>query len=81
MNKAVIDDLKNLATSVAEFAIQPKNIDPNEMLLTFNCGIGMTIILPQQELAKAQDLLQKHECRSWHIGNVVEDKSQSVRYT
>ena len=56
------------------------NIAHEEMLLTFNCGIGMVIILPQEELTKAQKLLEKHDCQSWHIGHVVADANQLVRY-
>lgn len=57
------------------------NIERNEMLLTFNCGIGMAIILPAEGLPAAQELLQQHQCNSWHIGDVVEDQNQSVRYS
>ncbi len=57
------------------------NIEPAEMLLTFNCGIGMTIILPEAELRNAQELLEQHGYRSWHIGDVITDQTQSVHYS
>jgi len=57
------------------------NISDDEMLLTFNCGIGMAVILPQEQLPTAQALLKTHGHDSWNIGTIVADKSNSVNYT
>ena len=46
------------------------NVAPDEMLRTFNCGIGMCVVLSERDLPAAQAILEKHEVRSWPIGVV-----------
>lgn len=56
------------------------NINEDEMLLTFNCGIGMTLIVPEKSVASIQAILNNHDINSFIVGEVVEDQSNSVQY-
>jgi phosphoribosylformylglycinamidine cyclo-ligase len=46
------------------------NVEENEMLDTFNCGIGLCVILPKEEAAQAQATLQAHQKESFLIGEI-----------
>lgn len=46
-------------------------IDPEEMFRTFNMGIGMAVILSEDEVDKARALLAQHGWQSWPIGHLV----------
>lgn len=52
----------------------------DEMLRTFNMGIGMALIVPQRRLAAVQRQLQRRREASYVIGEVVRGRS-SVRYS
>ena len=55
------------------FAWLQKNgqIEQTEMLRTFNCGIGMVVVLPQTQLDAAQKLLVQEGIESWPIGTII----------
>lgn len=65
---------------VFEWLASNGNISSKEMLLTFNCGIGMVLIVPQAEAAKIDDILKPHDINSMVIGEVVKDPDSSVSY-
>ncbi len=46
------------------------NITNNEMLKTFNCGIGMAVMLPENQTQTAIDLLAEHGETAVRIGTV-----------
>jgi len=46
------------------------NIDPAEMYRTFNCGIGMVVIVPRERAAAAVQLLGAHGETAAVIGEV-----------
>ena len=43
-----------------------------DMLRTFNCGIGMVVILPADELPMARDVIARAGHSAWVVGEVVE---------
>jgi phosphoribosylformylglycinamidine cyclo-ligase len=45
-------------------------IPPKDMIRTFNCGIGMVVIVPRKDVAKAQALLKKAKIANYVIGGV-----------
>ncbi|WP_018860539.1 MULTISPECIES: phosphoribosylformylglycinamidine cyclo-ligase [unclassified Thioalkalivibrio] len=51
---------------------QAGDIAPEEMLRTFNCGIGMTVIIPEDRVEAASSTLARAGIPSWPIG-VIED--------
>jgi phosphoribosylformylglycinamidine cyclo-ligase len=46
------------------------NISTEEMRKTFNCGIGMAIIVDQNDIKKTLDILQQCNERVWEIGKI-----------
>ena len=51
---------------------QHAQIDDNEMLQTFNCGIGMCAIVKAQQADKVLDYLAKNNCAGSVIGKVIQ---------
>jgi phosphoribosylformylglycinamidine cyclo-ligase len=40
------------------------------MYRTFNCGVGMIIVVPAEELAKSVEILNNNGEKAWHIGAI-----------
>lgn len=49
---------------------QQGNIHEQEMLLTFNCGVGMVLIIPQTTTAACIDILTAAGETAWQIGTI-----------
>ncbi len=56
------------------------NINKGEMLLTFNCGIGMALVVPEDSVASIRETLNTFDINSFIIGEVVDDEKNSVQY-
>jgi len=46
------------------------NIEVAEMLRTFNCGVGMILVLPEDDAQAAVELLQSQGEQAWLLGRV-----------
>jgi phosphoribosylformylglycinamidine cyclo-ligase len=46
------------------------------MWRTFNCGIGMVVILPEAEAGAAIDLMKQHDIQAWKIGQIKSGSNQ-----
>ena len=46
------------------------NITPLEMAKTFNCGIGMAVIVPPEKMAEATQIFEQHGETVYNIGTV-----------
>ena len=46
------------------------NINETEMLRTFNCGIGMVVVLPEDQLDSVQATLTQAGIENWSIGRI-----------
>ncbi len=57
--------------AVFDWLAQAGNIAESEMLRTFNCGIGMVVVLPEAAVSQAQEILQQHKIRSQVIGHIA----------
>jgi len=56
--------------------IQEKsNLSHNEMLSTFNCGIGMIISIPKKDLSKGIKILKKLRIPNIELGKIISKKS------
>lgn len=57
------------------------NIGSDEMLKTFNCGVGMILVLPQDQAQNAVDLLNSLGEDAWIIGEIIHaEGNSSVSY-
>jgi len=54
------------------------NIESNEMYRVLNCGVGMVVIVPQEESEAAIAKLNKLGETSWLVGEVVESTGEQV---
>lgn len=52
------------------------NIDAHEMYRTFNCGIGMLLILNQKDADKTMDILSEQGEKIYRIGYVTKGKKE-----
>ncbi|WP_440875936.1 phosphoribosylformylglycinamidine cyclo-ligase [Thalassotalea sp. PLHSN55] len=48
------------------------NISSHEMYRTFNCGVGMVIAVPADQLAKSLEILNAQGENAWHIGAIAD---------
>ncbi len=69
--EARIDRSGWTAPPVFDWLSAAGNVAPAEMLRTFNCGIGMAVILPRQRAQDALGLMAEHGERAWHIGEIA----------
>ncbi|MCW8878098.1 MAG: phosphoribosylformylglycinamidine cyclo-ligase [Kangiellaceae bacterium] len=53
------------------------NVEQMEMYRTFNCGVGMVIVVSQENLEKAINILNELGEDAWHLGEIVESKDNS----
>jgi phosphoribosylformylglycinamidine cyclo-ligase len=59
------------------------NVEVAEMRRTFNCGVGMVVIVASADAEKAIQLLNEHGEEAWQIGRVVTgnvDADRAVHY-
>ena len=62
--------------------IQEKSrLTDNDMFKTFNCGLGMIIIIDKKDELKVHNIIKKNGFRSYTIGKVIKRiKNQSICY-
>jgi len=53
-------------------------LDDSEMLRTFNCGIGMVLIVPKDKVDEAKSLLQNSDDVVYDLGVLVEGDGEQV---
>ena len=78
--KAVIDEKSWEWPSVFNWLQEKGNIDTYEMYRTFNCGVGMVIALPQEQVETALAILKQAGENAWLIGHIehAEDDAEQV---
>ncbi len=48
------------------------NITTHEMYRTFNCGVGIILVVPSDKVEQSISILKDHGENAWHIGAIVE---------
>ncbi|OOF68729.1 phosphoribosylformylglycinamidine cyclo-ligase [Rodentibacter caecimuris] len=79
--KAVINEQSWEWQPIFKWLQEQGNIDTHEMYRTFNCGVGMIIALPQEDVETALGLLKQAGENAWLIGKIEsakEDEKQVV---
>ncbi len=77
---AKIDLSKLPKVKLFEWLQEAGNLTNEQMLETFNCGIGYAIIVDTNNVNSVNDLSRLHGITCYEIGEVVVDSSNSVRY-
>jgi phosphoribosylformylglycinamidine cyclo-ligase len=47
------------------------NITTHEMYRTFNCGVGMVLVVPADKVSQSLAILSEHGEQAWHIGAIA----------
>lgn len=68
--KAVIDGNSWQWPAIFNWLQQQGNISRHEMYRTFNCGVGMIVVVPQDKLQQALSLLTAAGETAWHLGEI-----------
>ena len=58
---------------------QQGNVTNKEMLRTFNCGVGMVVIIPQDRVLACIDGLNRSGETAWQIGEIIQRKANQAR--
>lgn len=56
------------------------NVAPQEMLRTFNCGVGMVLVVAAQKAGPALEQLAAEGVKAWQIGRIVSG-GEGVKFT
>jgi phosphoribosylformylglycinamidine cyclo-ligase len=67
---AVIDTGSWDQGPVFDWLARHGNIETDEMRRTFNCGVGMVVAVPNDELDAALEILREHGETAWRIGEI-----------
>ncbi|MCQ9121647.1 phosphoribosylformylglycinamidine cyclo-ligase [Rodentibacter pneumotropicus] len=79
--KAVIDEKSWEWQPIFKWLQEQGNISTYEMYRTFNCGVGMVIALPQNQVETALAILKQAGENAWLIGHIeqaADDEAQVV---
>ncbi len=56
------------------------NIEPMEMVRTFNCGVGFVVVVPSDKADEAIKVLNESGETAWKLGEIVERTAEPVVY-
>jgi phosphoribosylformylglycinamidine cyclo-ligase len=68
---AAIDTTSWQQGAVFDFLQQHGNIETAEMRRTFNCGVGMVVVVNPAHAVRAIDLLNENGEQAWQLGTIV----------
>ncbi|MCP4985541.1 MAG: phosphoribosylformylglycinamidine cyclo-ligase [Colwellia sp.] len=58
--------------SIFNWLQEKGNITEHEMYRTFNCGVGMIIVVPADKVEQSVEILSAHGEKAWHIGSIAD---------
>ena len=78
--QAVIDGNSWQWPEIFNWLQEKGNITTHEMYRTFNCGVGMIIVVPADQVQNSLDILSAHGEKAWHIGAIaaMQDGAEQV---
>jgi len=68
--RAVIDSNSWQQPEVFAWLQEHGNVADNEMLRTFNCGVGMVVCVSKEDEQTATSLLQENQEQVWRLGTI-----------
>ncbi len=69
--KAVIDSQSWQWPSVFNWLQEQGNVDTHEMYRTFNCGVGLMLVVPQDSASAIVDKLNELGENAWELGTIA----------
>ncbi|NQZ24397.1 MAG: phosphoribosylformylglycinamidine cyclo-ligase [Colwellia sp.] len=75
--QAIIDGNSWQWPEIFNWLQEKGNITTHEMYRTFNCGVGMIIVVPADSLAQSLEILTAHGENAWHIGEIADMQADS----
>ncbi|QPR29606.1 phosphoribosylformylglycinamidine cyclo-ligase [Edwardsiella hoshinae] len=78
-SKAVIDENSWQWPAIFDWLQQAGNVSRHEMYRTFNCGVGMVIVLPQSDVEHALMRLTQQGEQAWLLGHIAEAQGDEPR--
>jgi phosphoribosylformylglycinamidine cyclo-ligase len=72
--KAIVDGNSWQWPAIFNWIQTNGNITTHEMYRTFNCGVGMILVVPQDKLAQSLEILKANGENAWHIGAIEAGK-------
>lgn len=79
--QAQIDSTSWQWPAIFSWLQQTGNVSTHEMYRTFNCGVGMLIVLPAEEVSDTLQLLNQLGEKAWQIGKIVEINADEPQVT
>ena len=79
--KAVVDGSSWQWPEIFNWLQEKGNITTHEMYRTFNCGVGMMIVVPADKVEQSLEILKAHGENAWHLGEIqtaTDDEEQVV---
>lgn len=74
---AVIDTQSWQWPALFKWLAETGNIATHEMRRTFNCGVGMVLVVAESELKATLDHLNNNGENAWHIGSITSSSHNS----
>ena len=68
--QANIDSSAWTKPAIFDWLQEKGNVEANEMYRTFNCGIGMVLVVAANEAEKTLGIMQQHQVDAWQIGHI-----------
>jgi phosphoribosylformylglycinamidine cyclo-ligase len=69
--QAVIDGHSWQWPEIFTWLMQQGNISAHEMYRTFNCGVGMMLVVPAEQLEQSLSILTAQGEQAWHLGSIA----------
>ena len=79
----IYDDLTHMRVLEREIAFLKNKYTAHEMYRTFNCGVGMVIVVPADKVEQSIEILNDAGENAWHIGEIQQaaDGEEQVEIT
>jgi phosphoribosylformylglycinamidine cyclo-ligase len=77
---AIVDAESWTRPAVFDWLQRQGNVDADEMLRVFNCGVGFVLIVPRRNADEAMAELKRARLKPWMLGEIVKGKSPDVHY-
>ena len=75
---AVIDRSAVKVLPIFDLIAKAGNVSERDMFNTYNMGVGMSVVVPAEEVEKAIEILKAHDEDAYVIGKIVESEEEIV---